>query len=70
MFDSNGEPMFNDPEFFENYVEKMPIRMKRKSIFYELPYWENPKISQLLDPMDIFKNVGIFFLEVHIIERK
>jgi hypothetical protein len=32
--------------------------MKRKSIFYELPYWEHLKISHLLDPMHIFKNVS------------
>jgi hypothetical protein len=37
MFDSNGEPMFDDTEFFDTYVEKFPIGMKRKSIFYELP---------------------------------
>ena len=38
MFDSNGEPMFDDPESFDTYVEKFPIWMKRKSIFYNLPY--------------------------------
>jgi hypothetical protein len=32
--------------------------MKKKSIFYELPYWEHLKISHLLDPMHIFKNVS------------
>jgi hypothetical protein len=32
--------------------------MKRKSIFYELPYWEHLKISHLLDPMHIFKSVS------------
>jgi hypothetical protein len=58
MFDSNGEPMFDDPEFFDTYVEKFPIGMKRKSVFYELPYWEHLKISHLLDPMHIFKNVS------------
>ena len=57
MFDSNGEPMFDDLEFFDTYVEKFPIGMKRKSIFYELPYWEHLKISHLLYPMHIFKNV-------------
>ena len=56
MFNSNGEPMFNDPEFFDTYVEKFPIRMKRKSIFYNLPYWEHLKVTHLLDPMHIFKN--------------
>ena len=38
LFDSDGEPVFDDPEFFDSYVEKMPIRMKRISTFYELPY--------------------------------
>ena len=38
MFDSNGEPMFDDLEFFDAYVEKYPIGIKMKSIFYELPY--------------------------------
>jgi hypothetical protein len=28
MFDSNGEPMFDDLEFFDTYVEKFPIGMK------------------------------------------
>ena len=32
--------------------------MKRKYIFYNIPYWENLKITQLLDPMHIFKNVS------------
>ena len=39
IFNSNGEPMFDDLEFFDTYVEKFPIRMKRKSIFYNKPYW-------------------------------
>ena len=56
MFDSNGEPMFDDPDFFDTYVEKLCIGMKRKSIFYELPYWEHLNISRLLDPIHIFKN--------------
>ena len=34
-------PMFDDPEFFDTYVEKFPIGMKRKYFFYELPYWEH-----------------------------
>ena len=38
MFDLNGEPMFDDLGFFDTYVVKIPIRMKTKSIFYELPY--------------------------------
>ena len=58
MFDSNGEPIFNDLEFFDTYVEKFPIGMKRKIIFYELPYWEHLKISHLLDPMHIFNNIS------------
>ena len=58
MFNSNGEPMFDDPEFFNTYDEKIPKGMKRKSIFYELPYWKHLKISHLLDPMNIFKNVS------------
>ena len=58
MFDSNGEPMFDDLDFFEIYVEKFPIGMKKKSIFYDLPYWEHLKISHSLDPMHIFKNVS------------
>ena len=58
MFDSNGEPMFDDLEFFDTYVEKFSIRMKRKSIFYNLPYWEHIKITHLLDTMRIFKNVS------------
>ena len=38
LFDSNSEPLFNDPEFFDTYVEKIPIGMKRKSIFSDLLY--------------------------------
>ena len=55
ILDSNGEPMFDDPEFFDTYVEKFPIGMKIKSIFYNVPYWEHLKITHLLDPMHIFK---------------
>jgi hypothetical protein len=29
---SNGEPMFDDPKFFDTYVGKIPIGMKRKSV--------------------------------------
>ena len=58
MFNSNGEPMFDDPEFFDTYVEKFPIGMKRKYIFYNLPYWEHLKITHLLYPMHILKNVS------------
>ena len=57
MFDLNGKPMFDDPEFFDTYVEKMPKGMKMKSIFYELPYLDHLNISHLIDPMHIFKNV-------------
>jgi hypothetical protein len=38
-------------------VVNMPEGMKRKSIFYELPYKKDLLISHLLDPMHIFKNV-------------
>jgi hypothetical protein len=41
----------------EQVVVNMPERMKRKSIFYELPYWKNLLISHPLDPMHILKNV-------------
>jgi len=58
IFNSNGDPMFDDLELFDTYVEKLPIGMKNKSIFYEIPYWEHLKISHLLDPMHIFKNVS------------
>ena len=30
MFNSNGEPMFDDPEFFDTYVEKIPIGVKKE----------------------------------------
>ena len=58
MFDSNGEPIFDDLELFNAYVEKIPIGMKRKTIFYELLYWEHLKITHLQDPNNIFKNVS------------
>ena len=58
MFDSNEDPMFDDLEFFDTYVEKFPIRMKRKYVFYDLPYWDHLKISQLLYPMHVFKNIS------------
>jgi hypothetical protein len=57
MFDSNGDPMFDDIELFDTYVEKFPIGMKRISVFYEIPYWEDLKIAHLIDSMHIFKNV-------------
>jgi hypothetical protein len=50
--------MFNDPEFFDTYVEKIPIGMEMKYLFYDLPYWENIKITHLLGPMHILKNVS------------
>ena len=34
--------------------------MKRKSIFNNLPFWEHIKITHLLDPMHIFKNVSSY----------
>ena len=43
--------------------------MKRKSILYNLPYWEHLKITQLLDPMHIFKNVS-YSLWRHISSKK
>ena len=43
--------------------------MKRKLIFYELPYWEHLKISHLLDTMHIFKNVSCSLL-CHISSKK
>ena len=58
MFDSNAKALINDPKFFKTYEDKMPIRMKMKFIFYEIPCWEYLKIIQLLDPMHIFKNVS------------
>ena len=57
MFHSKGEHMFDDHEFFDTYVDKMSIAMKRKHVFYELPYQEHLKISHLLDPMHILKKV-------------
>jgi len=38
FFDSNGELVFDDTEYFDTYVEKMPIGEKRKFVFYELSY--------------------------------
>ena len=58
MFDSNGEPMFDDPEFFDTHDEKMIEGMNKKLIFYELPYWDHLNISHLQHPMHIFKNVS------------
>jgi hypothetical protein len=61
--------MFNDTKIFNTYVEKMPIGMKRKFIFYELPYWKDLKNAHLLDPMHILKNVA-FSLWRHITQEK
>jgi hypothetical protein len=58
LIKSNGEPMFDDPKFSNTYVEKIPIMMERKSVFYELSFWDHIKITQLLDPMHILKNVS------------
>ena len=61
MFDSNGEPMFDDSELFNTYDEKIPEGMSTKSLFYKLPYWEHINISHLLYPMHIFRNVSCSF---------
>ena len=58
MFDSNVEPLTDGPKFFYHYKQKMPTGMKRKSIFYEILYWEHLKIFHLLYPMHILKNVS------------
>ena len=58
LFNSIGEPMFDDPECFNTYVEKIPIGIRRKSIFYELIYWEHINIVHFLHPMHILKNVS------------
>jgi hypothetical protein len=57
--------MVDDPEFFYIYIEKISIRMKRKYVIYELPYWEHIKIGYLLYPTHIFKN-GLYSLWRHI----
>ena len=49
MCDSNGEPISDDPKLFDTFVNKFPIRRKRKYVFYEIPYWEHLKISHLRD---------------------
>lgn len=41
----------------EQVMVEMPKGMKRKSIFYDLPYWKDLLISHLIDPMHVFKNV-------------
>ena len=40
----------------EQVVVNMPKGMKRKAIYYELPYSKDLLISHHLDPMHIFKN--------------
>ena len=47
----------------EQVVVNMMNGMKRKSIFYELPYWKDLLISQLLNPMHIFKNVPDYIFQ-------
>lgn len=61
MFDSNEKPFFNDPKCFETYVEKIPIGMKRKYIYYEPSYWEHLKIVHFLDPMHILKMFNLLY---------
>lgn len=69
MFNSDGEPMFDELEFFNTYVEKIPIGMKRKIVFYELPCCEHLKIAHLLDPMHMLENVSSFLWR-HISSKK
>ena len=38
----------------------MPIWIKNKYVFYDLPYCQHIKITHLLDPMHIFKNVSSY----------
>jgi hypothetical protein len=64
-----GEPMFDDPESFDTYVDKMSIGTKNKFEFYELPYWEHINISHLLDSMHILTN-GSYSLWKHISSNK
>ena len=58
FFDLKRKPLFDDPKFLDTYVERMPIGMKRKYTFYDLPYLEHPKTVPLLDPAHILKNVS------------
>lgn len=37
--------------------DKMPFNWKKKSIFFELPYWENNLIRHSLDVMHIEKHI-------------
>ena len=50
--------MFDDPEIFETYVKKILIGIKRKYVFYDLPYLDHLKSHLLLDPIHIFKNIS------------
>jgi hypothetical protein len=53
--------MFDDPNCFDIYVEKIPIGMTRKSIFDELPFCKHLNIGHLLDSMHILKNVHLLY---------
>ena len=61
MFDSNVASFIDGLEFFDNYKEKIPTRMKRRSILYEIIYWENLKIVHLLDPIHILKKIHLLY---------
>jgi hypothetical protein len=49
--------MFHNLEVFDTYVEKIPIGLKKKYVFYKLPYRKCLKIVDLLDLVYIFKNI-------------
>ena len=53
-FFDEGDYSIEEPE---QVVIKMPEGMKRKSIFYELPYLNDLLTYHILDPMQILKNV-------------
>jgi hypothetical protein len=36
LFDSNGETMFDEPECFDTYIEKIPIGMERKFMSFHI----------------------------------
>ena len=65
MINSNWEPILNDPKLLYTFVEKMPKWIKRKMVFYEIPYWEDINIVYVVDPMHIFKK-AIHVLWIHI----
>ena len=55
-------PHMNPRDWLRVWVHSDPkpaTGMKRLSIFYRLPYWKHLLIGHLLDPMHIFKNVGV-----------